>query len=130
MSYPPHDPNNPHNGGSNYPQYPGGNAAGGAGYPQYPGGGGGYMPAGGPPPNNLVFAIISAVLCCMPLGVIAIIFATQVNSKWAQGDVAGAEKASRNAKNFAIWSVISVVILYGALAVLGFAGVFTWSDYI
>jgi hypothetical protein len=79
-------------------------------------------PAGGsaPVPNNLVLAIIS-IICCLPLGIPAIIFATQVNSKVAAGDIAGAQESSRKAKQFAIigivvWAVC--VLLYIILVVL------------
>jgi hypothetical protein len=48
-------------------------------------------------PNYLVPAILSAV-CCFPLGIISIIFAAQVNSKVAQGDIPGAMDASKKAK--------------------------------
>jgi Interferon-induced transmembrane protein len=50
-------------------------------------------------PNYLIPAIISA-LCCFPLGIISIIFAAQVNSKVASGDMAGALDASKKAKMF------------------------------
>ena len=59
-------------------------------------------PASGAPgqvPNYLIPAIISA-LCCFPLGIISIIFAAQVNSKVAAGDMAGALDASKKAKMF------------------------------
>ena len=70
--------------------------------------------AGGtPPPNYLVWAILSTVLCCLPLGVVSIVFAAQVNSKWAQGDARGAAEASNKAKDFAMWSAIAGVV--GAL---------------
>src|SRR5688572_5849332 len=65
---------------------------------------------GAPPPNYLVWAILSTVLCCLPLGVVSIVFAAQVNSKWYAGDVAGAREASNKAKNFAMWSAIAGVI--------------------
>jgi len=74
------------------------------------------QPMGGPPPPNyLVWAIISTILCCLPLGVVSIVFAAQVNSKWQVGDVAGAQDSSRKAKQFALWSTI----IGGAGAVLG-----------
>ncbi|MBX9244212.1 CD225/dispanin family protein [Actinotalea ferrariae] len=85
------------------------------------GGGGGYQPAGSPPPNYLVWAIISVFLC-WPLAIPAIVFSTQVNSKWAQGDAAGAADSSRKAKQFALWATILggiVIVLYIALAAAG-----------
>jgi lipopolysaccharide/colanic/teichoic acid biosynthesis glycosyltransferase len=68
--------------------------------------GGGY-----PPPNHLVWAILSTVLCCLPLGVASIVYSTQVNSKFAMGDLAGAQEASRKAKQFAIWSAAAIGII-------------------
>lgn len=69
-------------------------------------------PYGSPPDNYLVWAILSTVFCCLPLGVASIVFAAQVNGKWAAGDYAGAQDSSTKAKQFAIWSaVVSVVLL-------------------
>jgi hypothetical protein len=59
-------------------------------------------PAGGgstPIPNYLVPAIV-AILCCWPLAIPAIIFATQVNSNVAAGNIAAAQEASAKAKKF------------------------------
>ncbi len=55
-------------------------------------------------PNYLVLAIIS-LFCCTPLGIVAIIFAAQVNGKVAAGDIAGATDASRKAKMFSYISI-------------------------
>ena len=53
-------------------------------------------------PNYLWQAIVVTLCCCLPLGVVSIIFAAQVNSKLAQGDIAGAQDASQKAKMFAL----------------------------
>ena len=79
-------------------------------------------PAGGSAtvPNNLVLAIIS-VICCFPLGIPAIIFATQVNTKLAAGDTAGAEESSKKAKKFAIFGIVAwavCIVLYVILVVI------------
>jgi hypothetical protein len=58
-----------------------------------------------PVPNYLVWAIISVCGCGWPLAIPAIIFATQVNSKVAAGDIAGAEDASKKAKLFAMIAI-------------------------
>lgn len=57
------------------------------------------------PENNLVIAIVSTVVglcspCCIGLilGVIAIVFANQVNSKFNLGDYSGALQAAKNSK--------------------------------
>ena len=41
-------------------------------------------------PNYLVQAILVTVFCCLPFGIPAIVFAAQVNSKVAAGDIHGA----------------------------------------
>lgn len=72
-------------------------------------------------PNYLVMAIIS-VICCTPLGAVAVIFAAQVNSKVQSGDMAGAVEASRKAKMFsyiafglggALWIVVILLNVLG-----------------
>jgi hypothetical protein len=70
-------------------------------------------PAGGTAtvPNNLVLAIIS-IFCCWPLAIAAIIFATQVNSKLAAGDTAGAQEASAKAKKFSYIAIGVGVVFY------------------
>lgn len=50
--------------------------------------------------NYLVFAILSTICCCMPLGLPAIYFSGKVNGFVAAGDMAGAEAASKNAKTW------------------------------
>src|SRR5499433_1519897 len=72
-------------------------------------------------PNNLVLAIIS-IFCCWPLAIPAIIFATQVNSKVAAGDIAGAQDASKKAKMFSFIAIglgLLGVICYIVMLVLG-----------
>lgn len=54
--------------------------------------------------NYLVFAILATVLCCLPAGIVAIVYAAQVNGKLQAGDIAGAQEASKNAK---MWCWIS-----------------------
>jgi len=77
-------------------------------------------------PNHLALSITAAVLslccCCIPFGIVPVIFSTQVNSKLAMGDYAGAQAASENAKLWA-WISIGVALSVRVLAFLaGFAG--------
>ena len=75
------------------------------------------------PPNHLVMAILTTIFCCWPLGIPAIIFATQVNSKYIAGDYAGAAAASGNAKMwslFALGAGALIALLYVAYVVVMF----------
>jgi hypothetical protein len=78
-------------------------------------------PLAAPAMNNyLIPAIVVTFCCCTPLGIVAIIFAAQVNSKLAAGDVAGATQAANNAK---MWSWIAFGCgLLGAIAYGVFVG--------
>lgn len=67
---------------------------------------------GTPPDNNLVWAILSTVLCCLPLGIVAIIKSTSVNTLWAQGQYDEARKAADDAKKFAMWGAGAAVIVW------------------
>jgi len=83
------------------------------------------LPPGTTIQNYLVFAILTTVLCCLPAGIPAIVYAAQVNGKLQAGDIAGAKAASDNAK---MWCWISfglglgVVAIYIVLAMIGIVG--------
>jgi len=101
----------------------GGYGTGGGGY-----GGGGYGTGGGQPPSNWLVPAIISIFCCWPLAIPSIIFATQVNSKWATGDYAGAEDSAKKAKTFSIIAfcvggagIILYILLVVVLGVFGSA---------
>lgn len=54
--------------------------------------------------NYLIPAVLVTLCCCLPGGIVAIVYAAQVNSKAVAGDIAGAMEASRKAK---MWTWIS-----------------------
>ena len=83
------------------------------------------------PNNNLVLAIVATVLsfcsCCgyggclgLILGIIAIVFASQVDSKYNSGDIFGAQKSANNAKILSYVALatvaVSVIIIIITLA--------------
>jgi Interferon-induced transmembrane protein len=74
------------------------------------------------PDSNLVWGILSAVLCCLPLGVVSIIYASRVSGLWAQGRYAEAQKASEDAKKWAIWGAVAGVVVGIIYAIIAIAG--------
>lgn len=98
--------------------FPQGAAASGGTYaPPPPSYQGGYGTAPVNVPNYLVQSILVTLCCCLPLGIVAIVFAAQVNGKLAAGDVAGAMKASANAR---LWCWLAFGI---GLAIIIISGV-------
>jgi len=75
-----------------------------------------FQPTGTPPPNYLVFAILTTIFCCQILGIVSIVFAAQVNSRWNSGDTQGALDASRNAKMWA-WIAVGSGLLIGVVVI-------------
>jgi hypothetical protein len=79
--------------------------------PPPPGGSfGGPSPSAEKIPNYLVQSIV-LLCCCFPLAIVAIIFAAQVNTKLAAGDIAGAREASSKAKMFC-WIAFGLGIVF------------------
>jgi predicted secreted protein len=54
-------------------------------------------------PNYLVQAILVTLFCCLPFGIVSIVYAAQVNGKEQAGDIAGARRASGLAKKW-VWA--------------------------
>ncbi len=65
---------------------------------------GGYavpqQPVGGKPDNFLVWSILATILCCLPFGIIAIVYSSKVNSLWYEGKYDEARKAASNARGW------------------------------
>ena len=119
--YPPPPSGQPGYGAPGQYSQPGYGAPGQYGQASYGQPAGGYgawgqpAPSGVPPQNYLVWAILSTLFCCLPLGIPAIVFASQVNSKWNAGDWAGADASAQKARQFSLWGTI-----IGALMIAGY----------
>ena len=126
MSYPP----GPYEGSPGWQ----GQSPGWQGQPQQPGWQGQPQQPGwqGQPPgwqgqrepdNYLVWAILCTVLCCLPLGIVSIVYSTKVSGLWAQGRYAEAQAAANNAKK---WAIISAIVgaVIAVIAVILYVGLF------
>lgn len=67
----------------------------------------------GPPPrDNMPWAILTTLLCCLPFGIVSIVFASQVKPRWAAGEYVAAVEAATRSRRWAWWGL--------------FVGVFVW----
>ncbi len=74
-----------------------------------------------PPKTWLLESILATLFCCLPLGIIGIINAAKVESRFKAGDIEGAKQASKQAGKWtkaAFWLGLVFAILYFMLAVL------------
>ena len=58
------------------------------------------------PPTNLVWGILTTVLCCQVLGIVSIVYALQVKAEYDSGDL---ETAQRYSDRAAMWSIAAIV---------------------
>lgn len=71
------------------------------------------------PDNNLWLAVLVTVLCCLPFGIVSIIYSSKVDSSWAAGDIGAALEYSRKARSWAWWG-IGVCVLWWVLYLVVF----------
>ena len=61
--------------------------------------------------NHLTGAILTTLCCCLPFGIVSIVYAAKVNGLVAAGDLVGAQKAADQAKTWIAWGVgIGIVV--------------------
>lgn len=65
-------------------------------------------------PNYLVQSILVTIFCCLPLGIPAIVYAAQVNTKVGAGDLDGAAESSRKAKMWC-WIAFGIGLVWGLI---------------
>jgi hypothetical protein len=65
-----------------------------------------------PPKNWLIESILVTIFCCLPLGIVGIINASKVESKFYAGDIAGANQASADAGR---WTKIGFFVGIGGI---------------
>ncbi len=76
------------------------------------------------PDTYLVWAILSTILCCLPFGVVSIVYAAKVDSLYYAEHYVEANEASNKAKNWAIASIctsLGLWLLYIIIIAIGSA---------
>lgn len=74
------------------------------------------MPA--KPGNNLALAIFTTVCCCLPFGIVGIVYAAKVNGLYLSKQYAAAQQAADNAKKWSLIGIgigVAIDLIYGAL---------------
>lgn len=74
------------------------------------------------PDNYLVWAILCTVLCCLPLGIVSIVYSAKVDGLYRSGEYEEAQEAADKAKKYAMYGAISGVIvgvIYFAIIIAG-----------
>ena len=92
-------------------------------------------PVTDPPPKTwLVESILATILCCIPFGIVAIVYATRVESNWYVGNKELALSSSKSAKSWTLVSVfigLGISLIYIILMSLGIvAGLFSGAAYL
>lgn len=83
-------------------------------------------------PNYLVQAILVTLFCCLPLGIVAIVFAAQVNSKLTVGDFYGAQESSNKAKMWCWWAFgvgMALITIQLGIMIIGMIAGMAGSSY-
>lgn len=89
------------------------------------------QPVGIKPSNYLVWAILATIFCCLPFGIVGIVFAAKVNDLWNSGQYQASLEASRKAKT---WTLIAIgvgilsAVLYFVLAGKGLIALGNYLD--
>jgi hypothetical protein len=71
--------------------------------------------------NFLIPAILVTIFCCPPFGIIAIVYAAQVNGKIAMGDYQSATSMAGKAKTWSLVALIAGLVIIVASVVLSLA---------
>jgi len=76
-----------------------------------------------------VWAILTTLFCCLPLGIVSIVKSAQVSGLWAQGNYAEAQRSADSAKKWAWWSAILGIVVFVVYGILIAAGAINVGDF-
>jgi hypothetical protein len=75
------------------------------------------------PPTYLAWALVTTLLCCLPAGIVAIVYSSSVETKYAHGDYQGAVSASGSAR---LWCILALVLGIIGYPIAFFGGFPNW----
>ncbi len=84
---------------------------------------GGYVPSTPKPSSFLVWAILSTIFCCLPFGIVSIVYASKVDGLWYTGKYVEAQDAASKARMWFWWSFGSALLIWIAYIILVIVGV-------
>ncbi|MBR1838626.1 MAG: CD225/dispanin family protein [Bacteroidaceae bacterium] len=64
------------------------------------------------PDSNLIYGILCTFCCCLPLGIVSIVYASKVDSLFMIGDYQGAQEAADKAKKYAMYGAVASAIVW------------------
>lgn len=72
-------------------------------------------------PTYLPWALIVTLICCMPVGIVAIIYSSLVESRYTSGNYVGSQRASETTKTWCIVGAVlgAIYYLFGLLYMFG-----------
>lgn len=82
------------------------------------------FPSGKPPRTWLVESILVTIFCCLPFGIVGIVNAAKVETRFSSGDIGGAQRSSREAGKWTqigFWIGISGVVIYALFLIFAIA---------
>lgn len=75
-------------------------------------------------------SIVATLVCCLPAGVVGIVFAAQANSAMSAGNWAEAQKKAQQAKTWTLVSVgLGVLTIIGVFMMIAMAGPASFSEF-
>ena len=86
------------------------------------------------PNTYLALGILVTIFCCLPFGIVSIVYASKVDSCWNNGRQNEAMDNSRKAKNWALWGlfislagylIYILLLLFGATSAFWLADIFS-----
>jgi len=58
------------------------------------------------PDNNMLWAILTTFFCCVPFGIVSIVYAAKVDGLWRNGEHEEAIQAAEDSKKYAKYGAI------------------------